>query len=307
MDTHRKICNEVKKCLLNYSTINVRNVKNKNITLLDLCSGRGGDIYKWCNLGINFVIGIDNDVASINEAIKRNKSRPKSITKICFYLDDVENADFNKYIYKNNKNTSVDIISCQFALHYFKNLDTLLLKISNSLKFGGYFIGITADGDVIKDKICNNIKEIPGVYIKYNDENSYMFNIETQLTIETKKDTKSDEISDTKKDEKDTKPDEISDTKKYEKDTKPDEISDTKKSIENDNTQKHHTTDDYFKFRAKKDSQWASLEYYVFKNDLKQKAKKYNLELVGEMNNLKNTWNGNDISELYFSFIFKKV
>lgn len=58
---------------------------------------------------------------------------------------------------------------------------------------------------------------------------------------------------------------------------------------------------DYFTFRN-----FESIEYYVFKDVLINICKKYNL-VLDNIGNLKHNWGGNHISELYFSFIFKKL
>jgi SAM-dependent methyltransferase len=94
------------------------------------------------------------------------------------YIENMEDAD-DKYIFKmlwgltppsqikdpsltryqNFMKGGFDVISCQFAIHYFfeneTTLDNFIFNISNNLKHGGYFIGTCLDGYAIKQKLSN--------------------------------------------------------------------------------------------------------------------------------------------------------
>jgi SAM-dependent methyltransferase len=94
------------------------------------------------------------------------------------YIENMEDAD-DKYIFKmlwgltppsqikdpsltryqNFMKGGFDVISCQFAIHYFFEnetiLDNFIFNISNNLKQGGYFIGTCLDGYAIKQKLSN--------------------------------------------------------------------------------------------------------------------------------------------------------
>lgn len=246
MDYHRKTSNRVKKELLKYAV-------NSDV-LLDICCGRGGDMFKWDYHNIKNVIAIDNHLDSIKEAISRYK-KCKIKTKVSYYYDDCFSMDYLKYTTKTTKTTKtppkgvpsttppkgVDCVSCQFALHYCGGLDNTICKISDVLKDGGYFIGTAADGDIINNCVVNGIT-IPDVEIIGINNTQYSFDI----------------------------------------------INTT-------------NSNDYFSFRNFK-----SVEYYLYKNVLIELCKKYNLVLVS-IGNLKHNWSGNHISELYFSFVFKKT
>lgn len=172
----RNFHNWVKEYVLKLA---IRKLGNKNgIKLLDLAVGRGGDLWKWKKNNIKYVVGFDIDNESINEA----KSRYNSIK-------DKKNYDYNFYVADlskglpslgyNNTNDLFDIVSCQFAIHYFfknrESLDNLFQIISVHLKKGGIFIGTTLDGEKIvsltngndfcNDTFCiENIKIKDGVY-----------------------------------------------------------------------------------------------------------------------------------------------
>lgn len=260
MDFHRKHCNKVKKQLLEKCS-----KEFDNCNLLDLCSGRGGDIFKWNSVGIKKVIGIDNHKDSVKEAINRYKKAKNIKTKISFYEDDVSCVDFNKYV-----KSKQHIVSCQFALHYFEDLELFLTKVSDILVDGGYFIGVSTDGDIIKNCLEQDIK-IDNVVMKSLNDSKYLFKM----------------------------------------------IPDSS------------SADDYFTYRF---SETDSEEYFVMKENLITLSQKVGLELIKEQSdpgdratksdrtliyqstpqkccigNLKHNWGGNHISEMYFSFIFKKV
>jgi SAM-dependent methyltransferase len=52
--------------------------------------------------------------------------------------------------FHNTMNTPMDVVSCQFAIHYFfrteESLDTFCANVSSVLRPGGYFIGTHMDG-----------------------------------------------------------------------------------------------------------------------------------------------------------------
>ena len=236
MDYHRKVCNNVKKEILLLAYLKTKELGN--VTLLDLCCGRGGDIFKWNSVGIKKVIAVDNHKESIKEAINRYKKVNKNFkTKISFFVKDVENLNFNQF-YKNCL-----IVSIQFALHYFNNLQSLISRISNILKPGGYFIGVCPDGDII-DSLLDKETKIKNVELNRKGPSSYSINL-----LES--------------------------------------VSDNNK------------TENYFKFKGE------SIEYIIRKEELKNIASNFGLELV-KYSNLKDEWKGNHISKLYFSFIFVK-
>jgi len=146
-----------------------------NGRLLEVGSGRAGDIHKWRLNKFNDVVGIEYNNENIKFAdtrvanLRKNKKYGKTIGKMTFI-----HGDFNKAIYPDfdfvlspaNKSKaedefvskySFDVVSCQFALHYFfSSSETVLQMIKNvadSLKVGGYFIGTAFDGKRIFDAL----------------------------------------------------------------------------------------------------------------------------------------------------------
>jgi SAM-dependent methyltransferase len=126
-------------------------------TLLDIGVGRGGDIMKWHNNGINQVVGVDIEIAYIKEAIKRyNMSRIKPNGEYKFYVIQ-KNDNFIMTLKKKDVLREYDIVSCQFCLHYFASSEEMmhetLQNISRVLKPGGVFIGTVPNGERINERL----------------------------------------------------------------------------------------------------------------------------------------------------------
>ena len=118
-------------------------VSNSGKTLLDIGVGRGGDLHKWNRYGITKVVGVDVNEVYIKDAIKRYKSSKYRKDYKFYVIDDVGDIEYGIF----------DNVSCMFAFHYFcannELLESILKKVSNSLKDGGYFIGTVPNGEYI--------------------------------------------------------------------------------------------------------------------------------------------------------------
>lgn len=123
--------------------------------LIDLCCGKGGDMHKWINAKIKNIIGYDINQEYIEEAKKRYSKVNKKDTKIEIIY---RNMDLRKQIV-DTEYEKVNVITCNFALHYFfKNkytFNTFINSIKNNLKNGGYFIGTIFDGASVLNKLDN--------------------------------------------------------------------------------------------------------------------------------------------------------
>jgi SAM-dependent methyltransferase len=143
-----------------------------DIYLLDIAVGRGGDLDKWNKAGIKGVFGFDTNpdsiysidpfnpgakqrLATYNIPDKKNKLKENiqfevgnAISPSMDLLDNIESYLRSRSI------PGFQIVSCQFALHYFfghrQNLERVLQIVSMYLVKGGYFIGTTINGDKIR-------------------------------------------------------------------------------------------------------------------------------------------------------------
>ena len=189
----RKFHNYIKRHLI------VSNSKDINAKyLLDIACGRGGDMQKWKEANLKYIFAFDSHKESIvnkssDGAIYRLKEllRYTKMPFIKFHNLNILDKDIlttiNKLEKCNNFNGLYDIVSCQFAFHYFsKNNDSLnhvFNTISNKLKPGGLFIGTATDGDKIKKILALGDVDIPLLTLLNVNESDYIFNIKTNKNI----------------------------------------------------------------------------------------------------------------------------
>jgi mRNA (guanine-N7-)-methyltransferase len=137
----------------------LRNTHSVNdIKLLDLAVGKGGDMWKWHNAKINNVVGIDIDDNSINgengakDRYKRFRFRGGK--NYSFHVFDLSNPKNIPKIDKIIGDKKFNIISCQFALHYFfrspEALNTFMTIATKYMDKHAFFVGTTMDGNLIK-------------------------------------------------------------------------------------------------------------------------------------------------------------
>lgn len=183
----RQFHNFIKASLISISK------KNGGTTLLDIAVGRGGDLFKWQHNNFKVVVGFDPHRESIDEARRRLNIQLKQKKKCpytkYFTLDMLDQCLLQKINslemnIKGIESHTYDVVSSQFAFHYFANkMDQVLQFISVKLNNGGIFIGTATDGDKIyeilqkSDNFSTNLLQIN----KINDE-KYTFNITSDST-----------------------------------------------------------------------------------------------------------------------------
>ena len=156
----RTFHNEIKRVLIE----NVSRLFNF-VNLLDIAVGRGGDISKWKSAGIKNVFGFDksrDSIESINPFNQGARERLRNFkdikVNVKFETGDAiqpskELMESISSFMKINEIKAFEILSCQFAVHYFFQSETALRNVFNTfsplVKQGGYFIGTTVDGKKI--------------------------------------------------------------------------------------------------------------------------------------------------------------
>lgn len=149
-------------------------------SLLDIACGKGGDLKKWIEAGIKTVYGIDKVRDNIENPIDGIYARMMRHTlpdhEYVFGTMDARHLITDSYVnsLKNEDDQFVgkrllshgefDVISCQFAIHYFfeneEIIDKFVRNVSRFLKEGGHFIGTCLNGTKIKEKLQSvNIQE----------------------------------------------------------------------------------------------------------------------------------------------------
>jgi len=192
----RKFHNLIKKDLILQSVS-----ETKAECLLDIACGRGGDIHKWIMARLKCVYAFDSHHESVNEAISRfneikknNRGkippRPHQGPFIKFKTLNSLNSNIIELVNQFDNNKVYDVVSCQFALHYFSENDNtlrnILTLVSKKLKKGGLFIGTASDGDLIKQNLDVGNVNIPLLNLSKTNNNNYSFYInenQSQSTI----------------------------------------------------------------------------------------------------------------------------
>jgi hypothetical protein len=165
-------------------------------SLMDIACGQAGDLNKWREGEFKKIFGIDynrnnivNPRSGAYARLYQAKTKDHSFAQVKHVFltmdggkrispSEIENED-DKYIaqilwgltksvpdvlkpYENYVTQGFDVISCQFALHYFfeseEKLSNFTYNIDKFLKPGGYFIGTCLDGKKIKDQLRSKKK-----------------------------------------------------------------------------------------------------------------------------------------------------
>jgi len=120
----------------------------RGITALDICCGKGGDLHKWKATGVAGVYMVDIAEGAVKEAEHRNTQMhgPACWFHVadCF-RDPLDNV-FPPMM--------VDLVSCQFSLHYAfdcaASLRGFLSNVTARMRPGSVFVATFIDGDVVK-------------------------------------------------------------------------------------------------------------------------------------------------------------
>jgi len=172
-------------------------------TLLDLAVGKAGDLHKWTDTRLRFVLGIDISRDNLQNAVDgackryvewRQKNRGRPFRAIFLQGDCgkhiiggdalVEHVD--KHIMKcllgKTKDTEYKVVgnhfgvakhgfhitSCQFAIHYFfenrRRLNEFLRNVCELTADGGYFIGTCYDGRTVFERLKGAALPIMATY-----------------------------------------------------------------------------------------------------------------------------------------------
>jgi len=157
--------------------------------LLDLACGKGGDLNKWIKAGVVDVVGFDYVRDNIENPIDGVYARMSTIdmpssNRYAFLTMDCskvlssaaaqtdEDREVAQILWGEGVSSKgnlskywdmmkdFDVVSCQFALHYFfeneTTLQNFLTNVDKHLKPGGRFIGTCLDGGKVKIALGNS-------------------------------------------------------------------------------------------------------------------------------------------------------
>jgi SAM-dependent methyltransferase len=159
--------------------------------VIDLAAGRGADLHRYQEIGVENILCIDIDSSAIAELIRRKfeyTAAKKRVTKVVAGYDAIHGLEFDKIIEKTDVRSltvytliadlkephsklfqkvyefainqdMIDGIVCNFALHYLcdtiEHIRNILQFVALMLKTGGVFIFTVMNGrkvfDLLKD------------------------------------------------------------------------------------------------------------------------------------------------------------
>ncbi|ESO90795.1 hypothetical protein LOTGIDRAFT_122655, partial [Lottia gigantea] len=138
--------------------------RNKKIVVLDLCSGKGGDLLKWKKGGIDQLVCADIAATSVEQCEtrfkemserSRNERYGPRLYEAEFIAADCTKEELTER-YKD-PNLQFDLTSCQFSFHYSfeseQQADMMLQNACSRLKPGGYFIGTTPNSNELVKRL----------------------------------------------------------------------------------------------------------------------------------------------------------
>lgn len=126
------------------------NVNKSGSRILDLCSGKGGDLHKWKHLCPSVVVFMDFSCKSVDHCRQRLQSANTPYRWFCI----VEDACLPRAKSLLSVHAPFDLVSCQFALQYAfetkERATQIMRNIAESLWHrGGRFVCIVPDGEYI--------------------------------------------------------------------------------------------------------------------------------------------------------------
>lgn len=136
-----------------------RNLYNSLITtdtlvnILDIGSGRGGDVDKWKRLK-GFIVAVEPNVSNRTELIRRIEINDMNNRVFVVPTGGEDTVTITNIVKQNIPDGKVDVITMMLSLSFFwsssSHLDALTNTIINNLKPGGKILFYTIDGDSLE-------------------------------------------------------------------------------------------------------------------------------------------------------------
>jgi mRNA (guanine-N7-)-methyltransferase len=167
----RTFNNWVKATMINkYTFLLGRN--RENLSILDLCCGRGGDLEKFFRSKVQIYVGSDLAQESLKNAMDRfeklKNEKFKDLKCKCYFICEDLSSSKNNLMVRIPNEIYFDFVSCQFALHYHfeteVRLRTFLKNVVERLNHGGYFIGTIIDSNVMVKRLRESKSDNKNIY-----------------------------------------------------------------------------------------------------------------------------------------------
>ncbi|KAL5466690.1 hypothetical protein EMCRGX_G030835 [Ephydatia muelleri] len=167
-------------------SILIRTYLPKRATVLDLCCGKGGDLLKWKEGNIEYLVCADISDASVDECQRRYSSKKMATGHRTPYGAEFLVADCSEERLRDkygNAGRRFHLTSCQFSLHYafesYGKAHMMLRNACENLLPGGYFIGTTVDSNELVRKLREAGPSEDGIYKIGND----IFSVKADLKL----------------------------------------------------------------------------------------------------------------------------
>lgn len=146
-------------------------------SLLELCSGRGGDLHKWIRNNVKKVVGYDISDRNIKECLRRVKEMKVKNVDYKFAKLDLSSRGAASFIKRSN-NSKFNVASCQFGYHYFNQSDEILSNfidiLDANLELDGTFMATFMDDTCLNELMGNNESQTT-IYKEHPQSNEIMY------------------------------------------------------------------------------------------------------------------------------------
>lgn len=146
--------NQEKKALIRRA---VDRLGDRPIRVLDLGSGRGGDLWKWMAMEPQKWVGVDIDQDSIDEAKRRVQDSALHSSRdhiVKFFQADLRKKESLHTMLPQHEGLFT-IVSCMFALHYFfecpAHFENLMETVCRYTQPKALFCATLFDGDEVRN------------------------------------------------------------------------------------------------------------------------------------------------------------
>ncbi|XP_053718861.1 mRNA cap guanine-N7 methyltransferase [Synchiropus splendidus] len=154
----RNFNNWLKSVLIGEVLDQVRDAGARQVSVLDLGCGKGGDLLKWRRGGIHHLVCADIAGVSVEQCQSRYEDMQRRGRRDDIFSAQFITADCTKEVLAEKlepPEQTFDICSCQFVYHYaFESEQKAELMLRNAcerLKPGGFFVGTTPDAyEIVK-------------------------------------------------------------------------------------------------------------------------------------------------------------
>lgn len=125
--------------------------------ILDVCCGRGGDIFKYTTIQPSFVYFVDISAESINEAVRRYEvGRSDVAYEAKFGIADCASDELRQLL---SGQAPFDIVVCHFSLHYMfaseQRLDIFMRNITSCMAPAAFFVATFPDFQILRS-LCTS-------------------------------------------------------------------------------------------------------------------------------------------------------